>query len=446
MGEPLLSARNLAKSYQNRGRTLPVFAGVDLDISDGEIIAVLGRSGSGKSTLLRCLAGLVAPSRGEVRYRGRRLTGTNPGTATVFQNVALLPWQTVWQNVEVGLRARRVPARERAAAVRTAIGLIGLHGFESAYPRELSGGMRQRVGFARALVVEPDVLLMDEPFSALDVLTAENLRGELLELWNSGDCPTRAIVLVTHDIAEAVQLADRVLVLDEGPGATVGHRFEVTLPRPRTGHERYDALVASIYDAMTGRRNPRPADGMAPGPRVGEQPSVPPGPVGSPPDRPAVPTVPVESLVGLVDRLLAMDEPADLVRLAGALALPTDELRALADGLAILGFAEVDQRSVRLTHAGVQFGAAGPADKRSLFAAAALGIPLVRTIARQVREQQTVRADRLRALLSDRYAPEQAGRQLESATDWGRYAELYHYDADHRVYRAGSSAFLIELT
>ncbi|HWB37717.1 MAG TPA: ABC transporter ATP-binding protein, partial [Rugosimonospora sp.] len=201
-GRPLLTTEHLSKSYAGADGELPVLAGIDLTIRAGEIVALLGRSGSGKSTLLRCLAGLVPPSTGTVTYQGARLTGPNPGTAMVFQTFALLPWLTVQQNVELGLEARGVPPRARTTAALQAIDLIGLDGFESAYPKELSGGMRQRVGFARALVVEPDVLLMDEPFSALDVLTAENLRGELVELWDSGQFPTQAIVLVTHSIEE----------------------------------------------------------------------------------------------------------------------------------------------------------------------------------------------------------------------------------------------------
>ncbi|WP_373870124.1 ABC transporter ATP-binding protein [Sinosporangium siamense] len=247
-----------------------MLAGLDLDVREGEIVALLGRSGSGKSTLLRCLAGLLPPSTGAVTYRGVALTGANPGAAMVFQTFALLPWLTVLQNVEVGLEARGVARAARRHAALNALDLIGLAGFQSAYPKELSGGMRQRVGFARALVVEPDLLLMDEPFSALDVLTAENLRGELLELWESGEFPTQAMVLVTHNLEEAVLLADRAVVLGTGPGGAVGTVYDIPLPRPRDRDApEFAAQIERLYAVMTGRPEaaPLPPLGLRPAPR-----------------------------------------------------------------------------------------------------------------------------------------------------------------------------------
>ncbi|WP_234355312.1 ABC transporter ATP-binding protein [Kitasatospora aureofaciens] len=266
-GGILLEAAGLTKSYAGADGELPVLSGIDLTVRSGEIVALLGRSGSGKSTLLRCLAGLLPPSSGTVRYRGTPLTGANPGTALVFQTFALLPWLTVRQNVELGLEARGVPPRQRARAAYQAIDLIGLAGFENAYPKELSGGMRQRVGFARALVVEPDVLMMDEPFSALDVLTAENLRGELMELWDSGQFPTRAVVLVTHNIEEAVLMADRIVVLGSRPYGTLRETVEVDLERPRDRDSAaFDELVDRVYRIMTGRPKDTTRPAVRPGP------------------------------------------------------------------------------------------------------------------------------------------------------------------------------------
>ncbi|RMI47189.1 ABC transporter ATP-binding protein, partial [Actinomadura harenae] len=271
MSDALLTVRGLTKSFAGADGELPVLSGIDLTVRDGEIVALLGKSGSGKSTLLRCLAGLIPPTEGSVAYRGEVLTGENPGTAMVFQTFALLPWLTVQQNVEVGLEARGMRAAPRRAAASQAIDLIGLDGFESAYPKELSGGMRQRVGFARALVVEPDVLLMDEPFSALDVLTAENLRGELLELWESGDFPTRAIVLVTHNIEEAVLMADRIVVLGARSGA-LRAEYAVPLDRPRDRDAPgFAALIDRIYRTMTGRGD----DVRGPLPPLGREPAAP---------------------------------------------------------------------------------------------------------------------------------------------------------------------------
>ncbi|MBS1839072.1 MAG: ABC transporter ATP-binding protein, partial [Actinobacteria bacterium] len=248
---PIITVRDLTKSFDGLDGPLPVLDGIDLDVNEGEILALLGRSGSGKSTLLRCIGGLIEPSSGEVRYRGRPVDGPNPGTALVFQTFALLPWLTVQQNVEVGLEARKVDAAERAERAVRAIDLIGLDGFETAYPKELSGGMRQRVGFARALVVEPDLLLMDEPFSALDVLTAENLRGELLELWDTREFPTKAILIVTHNIEEAALLADRVVILGANPGR-IRTTLEISIPRPRHRQDPgFEAVVDQIYKIMT---------------------------------------------------------------------------------------------------------------------------------------------------------------------------------------------------
>ena len=226
------------------GTPLPVLDDISLDIREGEIVALLGRSGSGKSTLLRCIAGLIAPTSGEVRYRGQVLNGANPGVAMVFQSFALLPWLTVQQNVELGLEAQGVAAADRRQRAERAIDTIGLDGFESAYPKELSGEDAPTASaFARALVVEPDALLMDEPFSALDVLTAQNLRAELLRLWQEKDFPTKAMLIVTHNIEEAVILADRIFVLGANPGR-IRTEISCLFPQPRDRHdEKFQALV-----------------------------------------------------------------------------------------------------------------------------------------------------------------------------------------------------------
>src|SRR6202050_4673849 len=263
--ETILEVVGVSKSFSSPdGSPLPVLDNISLELKRGEIVALLGKSGSGKSTLLRCIAGLIAPSSGEVIYRGAPLTGANPGVAIVFQSFALLPWLTVLPNVEIGLEAKGAPASERRARAIQAIDRIGLDGFESAYPKELSGGMRQRVGFARALVVEPDALLMDEPFSALDVLTAENLRTELLGLWSGADFPTKAMLIVTHNIEEAVQLADRIFVMTSNPGRL---RAAITddIPRPRNRRSpEFEAMVDQLYGIMTGS----PSGGESPAPVV----------------------------------------------------------------------------------------------------------------------------------------------------------------------------------
>ncbi|MFJ2033034.1 nitrate/sulfonate/bicarbonate ABC transporter ATP-binding protein [Streptosporangium sp. NPDC087985] len=428
-GQELLSVRALTKSYAGADGDLPVLAGIDLDIREGEIVALLGKSGSGKSTLLRCLAGLIPPSSGTATYRGRPLTGANPGTAMVFQTFALLPWLTVQQNVEVGLEARGMSATARREAALKAIDLIGLDGFESAYPKELSGGMRQRVGFARALVVEPDVLLMDEPFSALDVLTAENLRGELLELWASGEFPTHAIVVVTHNIEEAVLMADRVIVLGSRPCGTIRASYDISLDRPRDrGAAEFGKLIDAIYRTMTGRPadSPQPLPGLPAEPARGRR---------TPANTP-LPAASVDGLSGLAEILQRHDGRLDLAELTDELGLEVDDLLPLIDALELLGFAQVEGAQVGLTGQGRAFSEADVQTSKQIFADAAVEVPLIRFITTSLENSADggLRGGFFRDVLAHHYTSEQVTQQLEVATGWGRYAELYSYDANHEEY------------
>ncbi|MFE2727319.1 nitrate/sulfonate/bicarbonate ABC transporter ATP-binding protein [Kitasatospora sp. NPDC059327] len=434
-GEVLLETVGLTKTYAGADGELPVLSGIDLQVRAGEIVALLGKSGSGKSTLLRCLAGLLPPSSGAVSYRGTPLAGANPGTAMVFQTFALLPWLTVQQNVELGLEARGVSPRERAEAAVRAIDLIGLDGFESAYPKELSGGMRQRVGFARALVVEPDVLMMDEPFSALDVLTAENLRGELMELWESGQFPTRAVVLVTHNIEEAVLMADRVVVLGSRPYGTIRETVEITLDRPRDRDSAaFDELVDRVYRIMTGR----PKETRLPG--RGEAVQLDRRTVANTP----LPTASVDGLSGLAEMIAHRGGRCDLADLTDELGLDIDDMLPLVDALDLLGFAEISGDDLVLTDTGAAFAGADVQLSKTIFAPAALELPLVKLIANSLRggHGTTVRAGFFRDLLAHHYTSEQVDRQLETATDWGRYAELFGYDAAPQEYRPDEGAGL----
>ncbi|MFJ5154734.1 nitrate/sulfonate/bicarbonate ABC transporter ATP-binding protein [Streptomyces sp. NPDC088353] len=427
-GEPLLETVGLTKSYAGADGELPVLSGIDLEIRAGEVVALLGKSGSGKSTLLRCMAGLVPASSGTVSYKGAALTGANPGTAMVFQTFALLPWLTVQQNVELGLEAKGVHPVERAEAARLAIDLIGLDGFESAYPKELSGGMRQRVGFARALVVEPDVLMMDEPFSALDVLTAENLRGELMELWESGQFPTRAIVLVTHNIEEAVLMADRIVVLGSRPYGTIREVFEVGLARPRDRNSAaFEDMIDRVYRTMTGRQK----EGRTPGrqePADLERRTVANTPL---------PQASVDGLSGLAELVLHRGGRCDLADLADDLGLEVDDIMPQVDALDLLGFAGFSGNDLLLTDTGTAFAGADVQESKTIFARAAIQLPLVKVITSSVRGKAdgTARAGFFRDLLAHHYTSEQVDQQLETATDWGRYAELYAYDAGPEEYR-----------
>jgi NitT/TauT family transport system ATP-binding protein len=393
---------------------------INLDVAEGEFVALLGRSGSGKSTLLRCIAGLMAPTQGEVQFRGRALTGTNRETSMVFQTFALMPWLTVQQNVELGLEARRVPVEERTERALRAIDIVGLDGYETAYPKELSGGMRQRVGFARALVVEPAALLMDEPFSALDVLTSENLRGELLELWEGHKFPTKTIVMVTHNIEEAVLLADRILVLGTNPGRIRSDMIN-PLPRPRRRRTlEFDDLVDQIYRMMTRRVTAE------------AQPAAPSGPAGTVSDTP-LPRATVDGLSGLAEILLARHGgAADLADLADSLGLEVDDLLPLMDALVMLGFADLRGDRLELTASGRVFAGASIQDSKEIFARASLEhAPLVRTIYRSLRgtTDDSLPAGFFTDILRTSFGEEEAARQLDVAVNWGRYAELYDYDA-----------------
>ncbi|BBY67614.1 ABC transporter ATP-binding protein [Mycolicibacterium helvum] len=414
----IISLDHVTKSFTGAaGDTLLVLDDISLDLIEGEIVALLGRSGSGKSTLLRTVAGLIAPSSGAVRYRGTELNGANPGTAMVFQTFALMPWLTVQDNVELGLAARGVGPQERRQRALKAIDVIGLDGFESAYPKELSGGMRQRVGFARALVLEPDLLLMDEPFSALDVLTAENLRNELMTLWGAKEFPTKAICLVTHNIEEAVLLADRVIVL----GANPGHiRAEVTveLDRPRDRRSRaFESIVDKLYGLLTGIDTDTDTTEPA---------------AATPTSRP-LPNATVGGLAGLVEIVYAQGGRADLPDIAAELNFDIDDLLPLVDAAAMLGFLHVSEGDLELSPTGQEFTTADIQTSKQIFAAQARQrAPLVRTICRALATSSdgSLRAGFFLDLLRRGFGPDDARQQLDTAIGWGRYGELFDYDTD----------------
>lgn len=422
MNTPVITVRNLHKEFPGpNGGVLPVLDDITFTLYEGQVVALLGKSGSGKSTLLRHAAGLLAPTSGTVHYRGRPVTGPNPGTAMLFQSFALMPWLTVQQNVELGLRARGVAPDERRERALRAIDMVGLDGFENAFPKELSGGMRQRVGFARALVVEPDVLLMDEPFSALDVLTAQTLRNELLELLAHPDSPTRTVLLVTHSIEEAVQLADRILVLDTHPGS-VKAELHVDLPRPRERRTPgFEAFVEDAYEALTGER------AQAPAPPADHDPLRTAAPL---------PRANVESLTGLLEVLDTRGGTVELAVLADALSYEVDDLMPLVEAAQLLGYATVTAHTLQLTTTGRGFARADILPRKHLFAAAALAnIPLIATIRTLLMASDSgrLREPYLIARLCGDVSEQTAHDQLRTAVTWGRYAELYEYDAEDRV-------------
>jgi NitT/TauT family transport system ATP-binding protein len=408
------------------GGDLVVLDQISMGLKEGEIVALLGRSGSGKSTLLRLIAGLIAPTSGTVSYRGTRLNGANPGVAMVFQTFALLPWLTVLANVEMGLEALGVGPEERRRRALDAIDIIGLDGFESAYPKELSGGMRQRVGFARALVVRPDALLMDEPFSALDVLTSENLRTELLNLWSGNDrsnFPTKAILIVTHNIEEAVQMADRILVLSSNPGR-LRAEIDNDLPRPRDRRTpEFEALVDRLYGIMTGRSD----EGTTGTAKAEVEPAA-----ATPTDLP-LPHATVGGLAGLLEIVEARGGRDDLPELAQLLTFEVDDLLPLTDAAELLGLAVVADADVELTPQGRQFVGADILESKSIFARQARErAPLVRSIVRalETTKDGTLGERFFLDLLGRGFGQDEARAQLDTAIDWGRYGELFDFDAN----------------
>ena len=411
--EPLLRVEKLCKSFPKASGEVLVLDRIDLEVRAGEIVGLLGRSGSGKSTLLRSIAGLVQPSSGSVVFEGQPVRGPVQGVAMVFQGFALFPWLTVLENVTLGLRALGVDtetARRRALA---AIDLIGLDGFESAYPRELSGGMQQRVGFARALVVEPKLLLMDEPFSALDVLTAETLRTDFLDLWTERRLDILAVVLVTHNIEEAVFLCDRVVVLAPNPGR-IAAEITIELPHPRDRlSAAFRQAVEDVYALLT-ERAPAPARGVE-------------APIAR-----HIRRVSVNLIAGLVETVAAppYDGAADLPVVAHTLHLELDELLPVAEALHLLGLAEVAHGDVVLTDAGRAYAREDTQQRKRLFCEQALRVPLIAHIRDVLHARPNGRAPRLRfeTELEDYLTEQYARETLDAAIEWGRYAELYEYD------------------
>ncbi|MDP5225732.1 MULTISPECIES: nitrate/sulfonate/bicarbonate ABC transporter ATP-binding protein [Arthrobacter] len=421
----LIAVDDVTKVFATDGGEKTVLDGISLTINHGEIVALLGRSGSGKSTLLRCIAGLIGPSTGTVSYKGTPLNGSNPGTALVFQSFALLPWLTVLENVELGLEAKGIKPAERRERALKAIDVIGLDGFESAYPKELSGGMRQRVGFARALVVEPDVLLMDEPFSALDVLTSENLRSELVRMWSEGTMPTQTALIVTHNIEEAIQLADRILVLDSNPGR-IKAELTVELPKPRDRRSpEFEDLVDEVYGILTGQQaEPRRAavNGGGPDAAAAAQGLETP-----------LPTASTGSLGGIVELLAAHGGSEGLAEIADELRYEIDDLLPVVDAAQLLKLVRTQDGALRITEQGRRYAGADLLRAKEQFATLAVeAAPLVRHIVKELRRSDSgaIRADGVLSDLRALYGDQEAQQQLDTAVDWGRYGELFEYDAD----------------
>jgi NitT/TauT family transport system ATP-binding protein len=418
MAEPIIHAQRVEKYYaQPSENRIQVIAPTDLSIVPGEIVALLGPSGSGKSTLLRMLAGLSQPSAGEVFWHGKPIMQADAHVGIVFQSFALFPWLTVVENVEAPLIARGIASDQRREQSLKILNTVGLDGFQAAYPKELSGGMRQRVGFARALVVQPEVLFMDEPFSALDVLTAENLRGELLELWLGKKIPTRCIFIVTHNIEEAVLLADRVIVLGRNP-ARIRADFELGLKHPRNRNAAEFLLyVDYIYKVMT-----QPEREFAPPTAVGAKAAY-----------PMLPHARPGGIAGLVELLNDRGGEDDLYHVAEELLMEVDDLLPIVDAATLLGFAISRHGDLKLTPEGKAFAEADIATRKKMFGEAVSNhVPLLKQMRStlQTKSDGAMPLEFFHDILDEHFPESEVQAQMDTALNWGRYAEMFTYDAE----------------
>ena len=421
--QAIIQAQAVTKFYtQPDGGKIEVIAPTDLAIEPGTIVALLGPSGSGKSTLLRMLCGLSQPSSGQVLWHGKRVTDAKPNVSLVFQGFALFPWLTVLANVEAPLEARGMGEIERRKRALKVLDTVGLDGFESAYPKELSGGMRQRVGFARALVVEPEVLFMDEPFSALDVLTAENLRNELIELWKNKRMTTNTIFIVTHNIEEAVLLADRIIVLGRNPGH-IRADFQVGMTHPHDHKApRFTQLVDYIYKVLTqpDQQIAPPGTPGAAGARTKEKYQM------LPHARPG-------GIAGFLELLADRGGHEDLYRMSDELSMEVDDLLPIVDSAVMLDYATVREGDVEITPVGRAFAEADILNRKILFRDAALkNISLLRFMDTTLRSKSnhTISDEFFHDILDEHFSEKETVRQMETALNWGRYAEIFDYDSD----------------
>jgi len=418
--------KNLSKSFTiGGGRELKVLDQIDLAVHEGELLALLGQSGSGKSTILRCLTGLAQPTTGQVLCYGKPLEGINTYASIVFQTFALYPWLSVEQNVNVGLMAKRMTRPEKEAGVERAIDLIGLSNYHAAYPRELSGGMRQRVGIARALVSEPKILCLDEAFSALDVLTAENLRQEMITLWQSKNTGLKSIFMVTHNIEEAVEMASRICVLFPRPGR-LGLVLRNDLPYPRDPKDpAFTSLVKTIHDAITTQVLP-------------DLPAEPAHVSGRPVSRArtrmeSIPCVPVGQIIGLLSVVEDSPDLTNIYDISNEVGKEFGETLSLVKAAEILDMVDTPKNNVRLTELGKRFLASNPEGRRKIFAEQVNKLRLFHIILEYLKVQDEVDAEKILKDISMALPYDNPEKVLQTMVAWGRYAGLMDYNANAKT-------------
>jgi NitT/TauT family transport system ATP-binding protein len=420
MGNTLIELKNISKRYElpSQGE-VTILEDINLNIKEGEFVSILGPSGSGKSTLLRIIAGLVSPSQGQVLYNGKQIVGTNPGVGMVFQSFALFPWLTVIENVKLGLENKGLKETDKMRKALSVIDMIGLDGFEGAYPKELSGGMRQRVGIGRALVMEPDILLMDEPFSALDVLTAENLKRDLLELWTEKKIPTKSIISVTHSIEEAVYMSDRAIVLSRDPARVISD-IAITMPHWRDKQEpKFISLVDRIYSILT-KREVKTIEVEEVQKKKLEK----------------VQEVPAGALTGFIELVDDLGKKFDLYKLADQLSLDLEDFLPIVEAAQLLHFATIQQGDIDLTDIGHKFADASVLERKIIFKEQLLKyVPIIEKIVWILQSKSNNKMERefFVEIFEKHFGAEEAEHQLDILIDWGRYAELVSYDEKAEV-------------
>jgi NitT/TauT family transport system ATP-binding protein len=426
MQAELLELKNITQQYKSRERLFTAVSNVNLKIFEGEFVSIVGPSGCGKSTLLRIVAGLQKPSSGEVLYRGEPVVGVNPHATIVFQTFALFPWLTVLQNVEVALTARGVASKAGEVKAVELLDRVGLDGFETAYPRELSGGMRQKVGFARAMAVEPELLCLDEPFSALDVLSAENLRRDLLELWTSGAIPTKSILMITHNIEEAVTMSDRIIVMEKDPGRVVAEHV-VNLPYPRYAkNPSVIQQVDTIYSILVGQTQTEEIEmGAAPGEEGSMR---------------ALPSITVNELTGFMEFVSEIPSKAvNIFELPKELHVSADNLLRLTEAAEILGFVNIAEGDISLNPLGETFIEASINLRKEIYAKRIQRLPLFHWVLQMLQnaEEKELKWDELRESMETEFTSKMAAKQLDIVVDWGRYSELISYDDREEKFTLG---------
>ena len=412
--ETLCEARNVTHDFvMPNGSTLRVLEEVNVAIKPLEVVALLGPSGCGKSTILRILAGLIRPTQGDVFYRGNRVDDLTPGVSIVFQSFALYPWMTVLQNIEVVLRAAALPPEQIRERAERSIRMVGLAGFEEAYPRELSGGMKQRLGMARALSVDPEILFMDEPFSHVDALTAEGLRAEVIDLWQPRDVNPSSILMVSHDIKEVVYMADRIIVLSSHPGR-VRTVVENPLPRPRDYRAREsEELVDYLHEIITGAEMPDvPAAASAPA-RSRIEP---------------LPQATTSEIVGLLEYLDAHGGVDDIFDLAAETDHEFGHMMAIVKAAEMLNFVDTPKQGVVLTQEGRRFVKADPEDRKAIWRTQLLKLRFFQDVNELLKREESVNGDIVREMIIMAMPREDYETMFDTMVRWGRFGNLFAYE------------------